>query len=239
MTATRSKDQGRRRSADQPQGGGVNTNVLIGVGLAIVAVVVAAIVIFAVAGGNDTNSAGSTEVAAAGEVTVTGDTLPPFTNVDGDGAVGMTMPEITAPVLGAGNRITFADTGKPRVLIFLAHWCPHCQADVRAITQWLDDGNEFPAGVDIQSLSFRVDPGRGNYPVSTWLRDEGWPYTTLVDDESGTLDQSLGAGGTPFYIFINADGTIAGRIGGELGPDTLDTMLTELEAGQPLTGING
>lgn len=241
MTATRPKARSRRRAAEaEPTGGGVNTNVLVGVGVAIVAVVLAAIVIFAVAGGDDGNDIGTTEVAAAGQIEVSGEPLPPFEASTDDPAIGAAMPEITAPVLGAGNRITYGDTtGRPRAVIFLAHWCPHCQNEVAAITDWLDQGNQFPAGVDIQSISFLVDEGRGNFPVSDWLRNEGWPYPTVVDDGSGTLGTTFGAAGTPFYVFVNADGTIAGRTSGEMGPDTFAALLEQLEAGEPLTSLTG
>jgi thiol-disulfide isomerase/thioredoxin len=238
MTATGSRSRAAQARAKaqtrdrEPEGrGGINTNVLIGVALAVVAIVVAAIVVFAVAGSDD-DSGAANQVAPAGAVSVDGAPLPQFTDTASDPAIGAPVPEITAPLLGNGTEVTWANTGRPRMLVFLAHWCPHCQDDVDNLTDWLEAGNELPTDrVDVQSVSTLVDEGRGNYPVSDWLEEQNWPYPTVIDDETNTLYTTFGGGGTPFWVFVNPDGTVAGRVGGELDPEDIADLMNRLADG--------
>jgi thiol-disulfide isomerase/thioredoxin len=238
MTATRSRSRAaqarakaQNRDRESEGRGGINTNVVIGVALAVVAIVVAAIVVFAVAGSDDESGA-TNQVAPAGAVTVEGAALPGFTDAATDPAVGTPVPEITAPLLGNGTEVTWASTGRPRLLVFLAHWCPHCQDDVDNLTDWLEEGNTLPTDrVDVQSISTLVDEGRGNYPVSDWLEEQSWPYPTVIDDEANTLYSTFGGGGTPFWVFVDADGTVAGRHGGELDPEVIAGLMNNLADG--------
>jgi hypothetical protein len=239
MTATRGRSRAaqarakaQNRDNEPERRGGINTNVLIGIGLAIVAVVVASIVVVAVAGTGGNDSSAANQVAPVGAVTVEGQPLAPFTDTASDPAVGAPVPEITAPLLGNGTEVTWANTGRPRMLVFLAHWCPHCQDDVDNLTDWLEAGNELPIDrVDVQAVSTLVDEGRGNYPVSDWLEDEGWPYPTVIDDEANTIYTSFGGSGTPFWVFVNPDGTVAGRFGGELDPEVIADLMNRLADG--------
>jgi cytochrome c biogenesis protein CcmG, thiol:disulfide interchange protein DsbE len=236
MTATRPRP--RPRAADSPsEGGGINRNVVFVVVGAIVAVLLAAVVVFAVSGGED--EASSAEIAPTGEVQIVGEALPasnPEAGLDTtDPAIGMLAPEVTAPVLGAGNRVTLGNFGTPRVIAFLAHWCPHCQNEVAALTDWLAAGNQLPSGVDYQAVSIRQSPGRDQYPPSAWLESQGWPFQTVIDDENALIDRTFGVGGTPFYIFVDAEGRIAGRVGGGLAPEDMARMMESLKAGT-LTG---
>ena len=75
-----------------------------------------------------------------GDPTVTGDPLPVYAAGQEDVSVGLTAPTVE----GAdweGNPVTIEPNGTPKIIVFLAHWCPHCQADVPVIQQWVNDGN--------------------------------------------------------------------------------------------------
>jgi len=229
--AAQARTKAQNRDSESDGRKGINTNVLIGVALAVVAIIVASIVVVAVSGSGD-DSAAANQVAPAGAVSVEGAPLVPFSDTASDPAVGAPVPEITAPLLGNGTEVTWASTGRPRLLVFLAHWCPHCQDDVDNLTDWLEEGNTLPTDrVDVQSVSTLVDEGRGNYPVSDWLEEEGWPYPTVIDDEANTIYSSFGGGGTPFWVFVNPDGTVAGRVGGELDPEVIADLMNRLADG--------
>ena len=43
------------------------------------------------------------------------------------------IPTLTGQSLFDGSDMTIAPTGKPQAIVFLAHWCPHCQAEVPRI----------------------------------------------------------------------------------------------------------
>ena len=53
--------------------------------------------------------------------------------------------------------------------------------------------------------------------AQSWLKQNGNPYTHLVNDPSGKLIVNLGAYGTPETLFVDADGIIQKRF---IGPVT-------------------
>ena len=76
--------------------------------------------------------------------------------------------------------MAIAADGRPKILLFLAHWCPHCQREVPIVQGWLDAGG-LPQNVDLISIATSIDPARPNYPPEAWLTREGWEPTVLVD----------------------------------------------------------
>ncbi|MCZ4496910.1 MAG: hypothetical protein JWM25_1495, partial [Thermoleophilia bacterium] len=83
---------------------------------------------------------------AFAEVEVTGDQVPAFTTGD-DPAVGEQLPTIAGTSTDDGPiRLDAADGAQ--VIVTLAHWCPHCQAEVPRIVDWAKDGG-LPDGVKI------------------------------------------------------------------------------------------
>lgn len=160
------------------------------------------------------------------EVAVDGEPLPTFRNQPEDAAVGRTVPELNGVDL-AGAPLAITDDGRPKAIAFLAHWCPHCQREVTEMVAWLE-ANELPAGVDVYAVSTLVDRTRGNYPPRDWLDAEGWPFPTLVDDASNSAANAYGLAGTPFWVFVDAGGTVAVRLSGAIGAEVLTSVLTDL-----------
>jgi thiol-disulfide isomerase/thioredoxin len=138
-----------------------------------------------------------------------------------DSAVGQTIPTVTSPT----GSIELDGTAK--VILFLAHWCPHCQAEVPVVQAWVDGGN-LPDDVELISVSTAIDPNRPNYPPSEWLERENWTAPVIVD-ESGAVASAYGMTAFPYFVFVNADGTVAGRITGELPTSDLDTIIAGLQ----------
>jgi thiol-disulfide isomerase/thioredoxin len=64
------------------------------------------------------------------------------------------------------------------VVVFVAHWCPHCQAEVPRIVALAKAGK---VSVPIVGVATGTDASAPNYPPSAWLQREGWPYPVLVD----------------------------------------------------------
>src|SRR5205807_1210728 len=91
-------------------------------------VAVAVIAAVALSGGGGNTSSGSVEIA---KVTVEGASLPTYPDSGAaDTAVGHDVPTLVGKKLGSGGPITIAPDGRPFVVAFVAHWCPHCQAEV-------------------------------------------------------------------------------------------------------------
>lgn len=155
-------------------------------------------------------------------VEVSGNALPPF--VEPDPAVGRAAPEIVATTLD-GDRVSVPSEGSPRVMGFFAHWCPHCQAEVPRVVDWLA-ASDLPDAVDVIAVSTSVREDADNYPPSAWFARTGWPNTVLLDSASGEIAAMHGLTVFPFWIAVNADGDVVGRATGEIS----ETQFRELVA---------
>ncbi len=165
-----------------------------------------------------------------GEVVVDGEPLPVLGEPGApDPAVGTVAPSITGSDW-EGNTISIAPDGRPKILLFLAHWCPHCQAEVPEVVTWLAEGG-LPAGVDLYSLSVAANPTRPNFPPSAWLEREGWTLPVIRDDEAGSAVRAYGMSGTPFYVVLDGQNRVLMRAAGKIGPQGLDALVRLAEAG--------
>ena len=161
------------------------------------------------------------------ESSVQGKALAPFDSAQGDLAVGQLAPSISGVDLLTGEKVLVAPAGRPLVVAFLAHWCPHCQREVAALTEWLL-ANALPSTVDLIAVSTFEAPDRGNHPPAKWLSDEGWRYPVIPDTASMTVAEAFGATSVPYFVFIEADGTVAFRMSGNLGPNQLSLAMKRL-----------
>ncbi|GIU96693.1 MAG: hypothetical protein KatS3mg013_0496 [Actinomycetota bacterium] len=184
------------------------------------ALVVAAIIAFVAAGGGD-----GRESSAPGRVTVTGQSLPALPE-GSDPAVGLPAPTLEGRDF-EGRPVRIEDDGRPKAIIFLAHWCPHCQREVPLVQDWLDREG-MPAGVDLYSVATAIDPAQPNYPPDEWLRREGWTPPVLVDDAKESAASAYGLTGFPFWVFVDADGNVTSRFAGELTIDQLQGYLATI-----------
>jgi thiol-disulfide isomerase/thioredoxin len=162
---------------------------------------------------------------ATGTVEVTGEALPPLTGGD-DQAVGMAAPALQGQDF-AGAPIAIANDGRPKALIFLAHWCPHCQAEVPLVQEWLD-AEGMPTDADLYSVATSIDPSQPNYPPDAWLEEEGWTVPVLVDDEADSAATAYGLSAFPFWAFVDAEGDVVARASGELSIDQLEAFLAAI-----------
>jgi len=169
--------------------------------------------------------AGEEELDASigfGDITMEGEPLPALGDPLNDPAVGMTAPTVSGADWD-GNPYTISADGTPKLLVLLAHWCPHCQAEVPVMQQWLDDGG-LPEGVDIYSLTVATDQLRPNWPPQDWLVEEGWTVPVIMDDEIGTAAAGFGLVGTPMYLVLDGDNKVLQRISGEIGVAGMETL---------------
>jgi thiol-disulfide isomerase/thioredoxin len=153
--------------------------------------------------------------------------LPPMgaSNVD-TAATGLAAPTVVGTDYD-DNTVTIENDGRPKAIVFLAHWCPHCQNEVPAVQRWLDDTGGVE-GVDLYSVTTAIDPIRNNYPPSRWLVDEGWTVPIIRDSASSTTLTAYGNGGFPFWVFTNSDGTVALRVAGAIPINDLEQILEGL-----------
>jgi cytochrome c biogenesis protein CcmG/thiol:disulfide interchange protein DsbE len=113
-----------------------------------------------------------------------------------------------------GNALVAPATGRPTVLLFLAHWCPHCQSEVPVVQDWIDDGG-LPKSVDLVGIVTATRANRPNYPPSAWLEREGWTVPT-ISDAGGVAGVAYGASNFPLWVALDAEGVVVDRRTGGL-----------------------
>ena len=164
---------------------------------------------------------------AQGETQVSGTALPQFEQLEDDPAVGRTPPVVVGPDLLTGEPVRIESRGRPMVVAFYAHWCPHCQAEVEHLTDWLQT-NDLPAGVDFYAVSVLEDDTRGNHPPDEWLRDEGWQHPVVADTPDLAAVEAFGLRSVPYLVAVDADNTVVLRFVGNVGPTELAAFFTTL-----------
>lgn len=181
---------------------------------------------------NSGKSTPSSRIEVADIVEVSGTALPLDRNATPDPAVGMAAPVLRG-VSFDGAAVT-APTSGPNVMVFLAHWCPHCQREVPVITKLRSSGS-WPSTVGLTGISTSVMPDRGNYPPSAWLKSARWDAPVLVDTAKGAAASAYGQTSFPFMVWIDASGKVVLRTSGEIPEATLLRMVNELSAGKTPT----
>lgn len=196
------------------------TGIIIGVaGGAVVLLLIAAVVF-------GTNEVGS----EYGAPVVEGQALPlmPSGQTIDTSATGLSYPDVTGENFSGSKVVIDNADGRAKGIVFLAHWCVHCQAEVPRVKAWLDATGGVD-GVDLYAVTTSINSAQNNYPPSDWLDREGFELPVIRDDKENSVLLAYGAGGFPYWVFTNADGTVALRTSGELSSDQLENILTGLE----------
>lgn len=161
-----------------------------------------------------------------GPVDVIGEALPGLPEEGDDPAIGLTAPVLVGvDSLGGTVEVAPATAGDTMV-VFVAHWCPHCNAEVPKLVEMGAEGR-FPADLDIVAVSTAGAPERPNWPPTTWLSDTmGWEYPALfdaIDVQRGVwvAAEAYGVTAFPFVVLVDDDGTVTARWSGEREPDEI------------------
>ena len=214
-----------RPSRNPPRRTRSRAPILVAVGVAVVVLI--ALVIALTAGGDDGATTGGSgyDPATTGTVAASGTPLPPLTDSAPDPAAGMTFPTLT----GAdqqGQPLTISAGDGPIMVLFMAHWCPHCQRELPVVQRWVDGGG-LPAGVRLVSVSTAIDPQAPNYPPDRWLARVGWTAPVLVDAD-GTAAEAAGLSAYPYFVAVDGTGKVVQRTTGKLTTAQLDAIAQAL-----------
>ncbi len=204
--------------------------------IAVLAAVLAAVVIAVVAAGGGDDDGGSTGTTSAsgagpivnGTVRVEGTDLPQSDDLTKDDpAVGQAFPTIVGQDVLTGEPLEInPGDGKAKVIIGIAHWCPHCQREVPEIQKWLDD-NGMPEGVELYAISTAVAKDRGNWPPATWLAKEGWQVPTMADSIDNDAAAAAGVSAFPYFVAVDSNGEVVQRGSGELSMDAFAALIAK------------
>jgi disulfide bond formation protein DsbB/thiol-disulfide isomerase/thioredoxin len=155
-------------------------------------------------------------------VTVSGAPLLPFDPTFGvDPAVGQPAPAFSGTDFAGVTAELVPEGDGPALVVFLAHWCGACQAELPELVDWMEAGRAD--GVRVVAVSTGASSQQPNWPPSAWFTREGWPGLVVADD--GTAAQAYGLSAFPFMAVIGADGTVVERHAGRWAVAELETAL--------------
>ena len=172
----------------------------------------------------------SSELVAAGlpegEISVVGDSLPQYAGENDDNvALGLAAPTFSAPDQNS-EIFQLEKNGNSKALLFLAHWCPHCQREVPVVQRFIDS-NGVPPGIDVIAVATSIDRGRDNYPPQEWLQREGWSETQIYDLDR-EIGEAYGLNAFPYWVFLDKDLNVLARRTGNLPEDMVGALLIQL-----------
>ena len=172
----------------------------------------------------------SSEPVAAGlpegEINVDGGSLPSYAGENDDNvALGLPAPTFSAPDQNS-EIFQLEKNGNSKALLFLAHWCPHCQREVPVVQSFIDS-NGVPPGIDVIAVATSIDRGRDNYPPQEWLEREGWSEIQIYDLER-EIGEAYGLNAFPYWVFLDKDLKVIARRTGNLPEDMVGALLVQL-----------
>ena len=150
-------------------------------------------------------------------VTVTGAALEAFDSEGTDPAIGQTAPTLSGYTFD-GSAVAIDPSKGPVMLVYLAHWCPHCNREIPELLAWKASG-AVPADLQVVAVTTAVDPTRPNYPPSKWIVDMQWTWPVLADSQTQDAAVAMGLTSYPFVVILDTDGKVLTRWGGERGAD--------------------
>jgi len=194
-------------------------------------VAIAAVLAFGVTGGSNSNdatddttidSSNGSSMSETQPVTVVGDPLTPFDTPQNDASIGSTLEGFAFD--GSPMSIAPGATGRPTMVVFLAHWCPHCNAEIPVLIEWNDSG-AVPDNLDVIGVSTAVFEDRDNYPPSKWIEDKGFPWPVMADSDDSDAAIAYGVTGFPTFTLIDANGKVLYRADGEKTLEELELII--------------
>ena len=228
----------RGQSIDGGEGGspGVTINIWVIIG-ALILVAIGG-VIWATSGDDDSKADGGTETTVDSNipdsqpVTVTGEILLPYDSADPqDPSIGSPAPLLSGFDF-QGDAVAVDPTAKgPYMVVFLAHWCPHCNAEVPRLLDWKGSG-AVPTELNVLGVATAASATAPNYPPSDWFSTKGWSWPVLVDEsqgdgQAGKAASAYGATGWPFFVIVGADGLVKARVSGEIEVSELQIIVDD------------
>ncbi|MEY2974794.1 MAG: hypothetical protein RIR49_1214 [Actinomycetota bacterium] len=215
------KNTAKPRPTAREESGRSGQLLLIGGAMAIVVIV--AVVVAALTGGGGSVTPGDAEQYRP--VGVSGVSLVPFVgDTATDPAIGATAPTIDGQSF-RGDPLAI-EPGAPTLVVFLAHWCPACQAEVPKLVDWAESLG-VPFGLDVYGVATATSADSPNYPPSVWLAREDFPFPVIADDEAYTARDAFGITGYPGIVMLGPDGTVQWRLQGGPGEGVLEGLVAE------------
>lgn len=202
----------------------VSSGAMLGIVLGAVVLLAAVVAIaIGVTSGGDSSAAAGDEQYRPVRIT-SGGALPPGAGSSDDPAIGQAAPGLDGGSFD-GTAVSFTPGGgQPTLVVFGAHWCPHCQVELPHLQELVNEGR-MPEGLQIVAVSTGVQQGAENYPPSAWFDEMQWSNPVIADDEASSAARAFGLESYPMLVAVDGNGVVQGRVTGELTDEQLTTFL--------------
>jgi thiol-disulfide isomerase/thioredoxin len=214
MTATRSRPRPGR-----PRGTQATPRRVPVLAIALGAVALVTIIGIALSVGSEEERTDA--VRSFGPVVVEGSSLAPLPDDGSDPAIGIAAPVVSG-IDPDEVATSIGGSGEPTLVAFLAHHCPHCNAELPVLVDLQEDGT-FD-GVRTVAVLTGTNQAAPNYPPVPWLEESGWAGDVLLDDEGFTASGAYGLTAYPFLVALDADGNVVARTSGERSASEVAAM---------------
>ena len=171
---------------------------------------------------------GQTQAEVSAVEVIGDDLVQPPRDASADPGLGAVAPTLRGTDIN-GESIEIGPDGRPKAVVFVAHWCPHCQDEVPVLTDLISQG-ELPAEMDLYVVSTAVFDDRENYPPSAWLTDSGIDAPIMLDSEEFEALIAYGGGGFPFTVYLDSENRVLKRTQGTASPELIKTLWLETAA---------
>jgi len=170
---------------------------------------------------------GSVAPAEYQPVAISGAPLPVMPEGGTDPGIGSKVPVVTGYNF-AGDPVSLdvAASARPTMVVFLAHWCPHCNREIPRILEWAVTKG-VPEGLRIVGVATASRNDYPNWPPSAWLNDMGWKWEKMADTQDGQAFSAYGGTSFPTMVLVGPDGTVKNRFSGEIEIVDLDRLVRE------------
>lgn len=221
-------NRSRRREGESRSAGR-----LVAGAVAVVVIAAAAIAIGASVGSDTPAGAPSVSDGGGGitgefqPVEVFGDALESRGEQASDPAAGLAAPTLEGrDFRGRAVTVDPGSDGRPVMLVFLAHWCPHCNREVPQLLEWRARGL-VPETLRVVAVPTASRNDQPNWPPSDWLEEFGWPWEVLADSEAQEAAVAYGVDGFPFVALVDGTGNVKTRWSGERGVEGIAALVDD------------
>lgn len=168
---------------------------------------------------------GQLPAAETQPIGVDGDALPALPDSGQDPAIGMKAPSLSGFNFdGSPVSLTPGADGKATMVVFLAHWCPHCNREVPVLIDWKERGL-VPSSLTVIGITTGTRSDYPNYPPSKWITSIQWPWASFPDSENADAAFAYGVAGYPTFVIIDRNGFVQYRGSGEKSVEEVDAAV--------------
>jgi thiol-disulfide isomerase/thioredoxin len=187
-------------------------------------------------GASSTTTGGAGGDHEYGTITVSGTPLPRYTDGIDDPAKGKTIPAVKGENFAGDPTEISPTTGKAQMIVFLAHWCPHCNREAPRLAAYLKgNGGAPPANVDLTIVPTGSSQQAPNWPPSQWVVQMGLSsVNTVVDNQVQAAAAAFGLSAYPFIVMVDSSGKVVERRDGEQQDGFFDKAFTALSQGKAI-----